>query len=38
MKRRDFFNKSLQAGMAAGAAVAVGGYTPKRIDKQVFEC
>jgi len=26
MKRRDFFNKSLQAGMAAGAAVAVGGY------------
>ena len=26
MKRRDFFNKSLRAGMAAGAAVAVGGY------------
>ncbi|MDY0098314.1 MAG: DUF362 domain-containing protein [Bacteroidales bacterium] len=26
MKRRDFFNKSLRAGMAAGAAYAVGGY------------
>lgn len=26
MKRRDFFSKSVRAGMAAGAAVTLGGY------------